>query len=1194
VATRRERVLLELEDHFTGGVIKAAGATALLDKELNSLSGSAVRSRRSIDDSTKSTDSLGKSSERSGKQIDKLSGRLALLAQAAAVLGPALVPIGAAAIPAIAGLAAQLTAVAAAAGVTVLAFQGVGDALKALNAYQIDPSAEHFKKLNETMDAIGPAGVVFVHTLQQMRPELQKLQDVAQQGMLPGVTDGIQELMTLAPQAQKIISHIAATLGELASSAGKNLAGPRWEEFFAWLDRTAAPTLEAMGKSIGLVIEGFANMLVAFTPVSDSFTSGMLGMAAAFRDWSEGLDSSQGFQSFVDYVQQSGPQVMDLLGSLVQLLVSISEAAAPLGSVVVPALTAIADVLSAIAKSDAGTPIFTMLAAMSLLSRATASYERVSATAWGATRIGSVKAAAAALTTVTTAQERATLSAGQLARAEQQRAAVVRGGLATIGKSAALAGGLALVTSGLADKTHLSNTASMAMMGTLAGPWGAAVGGGVGLVMDLTSANNDLEAATRRANAALSSMDPSGLRAARNEMEGLLAAASNNDVFGKDIGGAGKLVNALAPLSNVPWIMGQVTGATDEAAAKTEELRTKYDDLSLAINVLGHMQGSLKFGKSTDDIAKLNDILAKAKPAMDGLGYSVADLAQGARDGSLLVMIERMGLWQTNADSAKGRTKALANSFRNLDNDLTSTRQSAIELAGSLDDLLSPQMNLSAATDAWTTALRHINADLAKHNRTLVGNTDAAIKNREAIRSRVTDLQAILVAEANAGAGSKKLSAMLRNQRAALIDAGVGAKMSRAELNDYLNELKLTPNVIHTLLNINTTAAERALAHARAELAKMDGAHATAILELHTVRTGVGGQGGGFGGYADGGFTGRGGKYEPAGIVHRGEVVIPQEDVKRDWSMLKARYGHLPGMAVGGLAGSPTFGVGHLQPDWLTNFIHGIDDMSKHQLHGLNAELSVRSRLLTKALERDKAEAEREKSRLQMLKDERKALMDAVKGNFQTTAGGNIDLAEAARNGLLGSGFSSGLNAFVAATPALQNQDGAARIEAYLASLSPDQIAALQVQAQIGTTRQGGADAAAFEAALKEAVKNGLDPTGALFQQIASSGNLSFLQAFAGSPDLIAQYQQAQHHANQQINALGQYAGNASFGQAIKDQAKTYAESLKVQHHMAATLRRMEMEMAAIKKEFAPAAVAAGKAVGDQINGAVSHGQRKG
>ena len=52
-------------------------------------------------------------------------------------------------------------------------------------------------------------------------------------------------------------------------------------------------------------------------------------------------------------------------------------------------------------------------------------------------------------------------------------------------KSAALMGGLALASSGAADSIGLTNTVSLALMGTMAGPWGAAVGGAIGLALDL-------------------------------------------------------------------------------------------------------------------------------------------------------------------------------------------------------------------------------------------------------------------------------------------------------------------------------------------------------------------------------------------------------------------------------------------------------------------------------------------------------------------------------------------------------------------------------------------------------------------------------------------------------------------------------------------------------------------------------------
>lgn len=55
--------------------------------------------------------------------------------------------------------------------------------------------------------------------------------------------------------------------------------------------------------------------------------------------------------------------------------------------------------------------------------------------------------------------------------------------------------------------------------------------------------------------------------------------------------------------------------------------------------------------------------------------------------------------------------------------------------------------------------------------------------------------------------------------------------------------------------------------------------------------------------WADGGYTGSGGKYEPAGIVHRGEVVFSQADVKRFGGVDKVEAMRLRGYANGGVVG---------------------------------------------------------------------------------------------------------------------------------------------------------------------------------------------------------------------------------------------------------------------------------------------------
>lgn len=57
-------------------------------------------------------------------------------------------------------------------------------------------------------------------------------------------------------------------------------------------------------------------------------------------------------------------------------------------------------------------------------------------------------------------------------------------------------------------------------------------------------------------------------------------------------------------------------------------------------------------------------------------------------------------------------------------------------------------------------------------------------------------------------------------------------------------------------------------------------------------------------GYSDGGFTGIGGKYQPAGIVHMGEVVFSQADVARHGGVSRVENMRLRGFANGGAVGS--------------------------------------------------------------------------------------------------------------------------------------------------------------------------------------------------------------------------------------------------------------------------------------------------
>lgn len=423
-------------------------------------------------------------------EINTTNDRTAWLAQSILALGPALVPLGAAGVPILTGLATQLTFTGVAAGTLGLAFNGVGDALKALNDYQLEPTDAHLRKLTETMAKIGPEGEQFVRFIDSLGPELHKLSDISREGFFPGATDGLEQLMTLLPEVKRIVRETSQTLGDLARDAGTDLAGPRFEEFFHFLETDARQILTEMGQTVINFADGLAAMLVAFAPLSREFSTGFEEMSQSFADWAHQLPESATFQEFLAYIRDSGPKALDLLESIAQALVAVLQAAAPVGSLMLPVLSELFDIVAKLADTPLG-PIFLAAAAgASVYGRTMAIVE--------ATTGGAFKGILGGWQGVITAEQRATWSAEKLAAAESKRSMQLR-------RSAVAAGGLALASSGLADKIGLGNTASLAMMGTLAGPWGAAVGGAVGVMQDLSDAGDGVAAALDRADAALRS-----------------------------------------------------------------------------------------------------------------------------------------------------------------------------------------------------------------------------------------------------------------------------------------------------------------------------------------------------------------------------------------------------------------------------------------------------------------------------------------------------------------------------------------------------------------------------------------------------------------------------------------------------------------------------------------------------------------
>jgi hypothetical protein len=110
--------------------------------------------------------------------------------------------------------------------------------------------------------------------------------------------------------------------------------------------------------------------------VSGSFTDGLVRATDAFAKWSEGLDENRSFQEFLQYIRESGPQVVEFLGAMGSAVTALLQAAAPVGSAVLPALTALAQLFAALAGSPIGPVLYTAAAGFIAFNRAASLVDR--------------------------------------------------------------------------------------------------------------------------------------------------------------------------------------------------------------------------------------------------------------------------------------------------------------------------------------------------------------------------------------------------------------------------------------------------------------------------------------------------------------------------------------------------------------------------------------------------------------------------------------------------------------------------------------------------------------------------------------------------------------------------------------------------------------------------------------------------
>jgi len=347
-----------------------------------------------------------------------------------------------------------------------------------------------------------------------------------------------------------------------------------------------------------------------------------------------------------------------------------------------------------------------------------------------------------------------------------------------------------------------------------------------------------------------------------------------------------KATSALTDMEN------GFTGAGNAAGSASQKIRTLVDyanDLSTVWS-------------------RAFDIRFSAGSALDEINKSWQDMAQSISDANKEIDDLNTSIGELTAD------KALQEYF--------------LQVAEAQGDMISAariRANLAKINSQLTDQQEQLADAQANASKTLVGNSAAAIANRKTIRDMVQGYQSYIQSLASSGASQEELSAATTQAQADFIAQATQLGYNSDELGTYAVAFDDVSTAIDNVprditVTANTNPALQALNEYEAKLREMSGktysggtvsspnfgnnarmqelealiarysAWATQLAnsrnipgadkaldavrryseELVSLR-----------GYATGGYTGAGGMYEVAGVVHRGEYVVPKSEVNQ-------------------------------------------------------------------------------------------------------------------------------------------------------------------------------------------------------------------------------------------------------------------------------------------------------------------------
>ncbi|WP_446935929.1 hypothetical protein [Lysinibacillus fusiformis] len=206
---------------------------------------------------------------------------------------------------AIANLGPMIGTIAGSTFALVGAFTSAGVAAGAFAAVAIPT----IKKLFDENAKLTSAQMNAKSSFDNMKKTYQSLVKETEKPVLNAFTSAMQITNTLLTKLRPLFLSSAQAVSSLMTQLNAAIGTPPIQKFLDYLNTTGAPMLKTVTRSMGNIFKGLASMLVAFAPLTASTAKGFEEMTARFAEWSNGLSSSTKFQSFMDYVNENMPKI---------------------------------------------------------------------------------------------------------------------------------------------------------------------------------------------------------------------------------------------------------------------------------------------------------------------------------------------------------------------------------------------------------------------------------------------------------------------------------------------------------------------------------------------------------------------------------------------------------------------------------------------------------------------------------------------------------------------------------------------------------------------------------------------------------------------------------------------------------------------------------------------------------------------